>query len=147
MPFFTVKVTSGELGKTLREISAWDGKSRLKVETVLRKGTTEIAREARQRAPKRTGTLRKSIKQRFSAMRLEGQVFSELPYAHLVEFGSRAHTVRSKKKRALHFFKEQAVFAKKVRIPARAGKPFLKPSYDYVEPSIIDRVKKAMKEP
>lgn len=52
-----------------------------------------------------------------------------------------------RKKKALHFFKEQAVFAKKVRIPAQAGKPFLKPSYDYVEPSIIDRVKKAMKEP
>jgi len=113
MPFFTVKVTSGELGKTLREISAWDGKSRLKVETVLRKGTTEIAREARQRAPKRTGTLRKSIKQRFSAMRLEGQVFSELPYAHLVEFGSRAHTVRPKKKRLCIFSRSKLSLLKK----------------------------------
>lgn len=113
MPFFTVKVTSGELGKTLREISAWDGKSRLKVETVLRKGTTEIAREARQRAPKRTGTLRKSIKQRFSAMRLEGQVFSELPYAHLVEFGSRAHTVRQKKKGLCIFSRSKLSLLKK----------------------------------
>lgn len=147
MAVFTVKVPEGELSKAIGQISAWDGKSRLRVEGALRRGTSGVAREARQRVPVRTGKLKKSIKTRFSAVKLEGQVYSNVPYAHLVEFGSRAHTVRPKKKKALRFFKGGPVFTKRSRIPAQAGKPFFKPSYDYVEPQLLRDVKKAVQEP
>ena len=103
MAVFTVKVPEGELSKAIGQISAWDGKSRLRVEGALRRGTSGVAREARQRVPVRTGKLKKSIKTRFSAVKLEGQVYSNVPYAHLVEFGSRAHTVKPQKKKARDF--------------------------------------------
>ena len=147
MAVFTVKVPEGELSKAIRQISAWDGKTRLRVEAVQKKGTNAVAREARQRVPVRSGKLKKSIKTRFSTVKLEGQVYSNVPYAHLVEFGSRAHTVRPKKKKALRFFKGGPVFTKRSRIPAQAGKPFFKPSYDYVEPQLLRDVKKAVQEP
>ena len=147
MAVFTVKVPEGELSKAIRQISAWDGKTRLRVEVVLKNGTNAVAREARQRVPVRSGKLKKSIKTRFSMVKLEGQVYSNVPYAHLVEFGSRAHTVRPKKKKALRFFKGGPVFTKRSRIPAQAGKPFFKPSYDYVEPQLLRDVKKAVQEP
>ena len=62
MAVFTVKVPEGELSKAIGQISAWDGKSRLRVEGALRRGTSGVAREARQRVPVRTGKLKKSIK-------------------------------------------------------------------------------------
>ena len=98
MAVFTVKVPEGELSKAIRQISAWDGKTRLRVEAALKRGTNAVYREARQRVPIRSGKLKKSIRQRFSTVKLEGQVFSNQPYAHLVEFGSRAHTVKPRKK-------------------------------------------------
>ena len=119
MAVFTVKVPEGELSKAIRQISsAWDGKTRLRVEAALKRGTNAVYREARQRVPVRSGKLKKSIRQRFSTVKLEGQVFSNQPYAHLVEFGSRAHTVRPKKKKALRFFKGGPVFTKRSRIQA-----------------------------
>lgn len=147
MAVFTVKVSEGELSKAIRQISAWDGKNRLRVEGALKRGTSGVAREARQRVPVRTGKLKKSIKTRFSAVKLEGQVYSNVPYAHLVEFGSRAHTVKPQKKKALRFFRDGPVFTKRARIPAQSGKPFFKPAYDYVEPQLIREVKKAVQEP
>lgn len=147
MAVFTVKVPEGELSKAIRQISAWDGKTRLRVEAALKRGTNAVYREARQRVPIRSGKLKKSIRQRFSTVKLEGQVFSNQPYAHLVEFGSRAHTVKPRKKKALRFFRGGPVFTKRARIPAQSGKPFFKPAYDYVEPQLIRDVKKAIQEP
>ena len=147
MAVFTVKVPEGELSKAIRQISAWDGKTRLRVEAALKRGTQAVYREARQRVPVRTGKLKKSIKTRFSTVKLEGQVYSHVPYAHLVEFGSRAHTVKPKEKKALRFFRGSPVFTKRSRIPAQSGKPFFKPAYDYVEPQLIQEVKKAVREP
>ena len=40
MAVFTVKVPEGELSKAIRQISAWDGKTRLRVEAVLKTGRT-----------------------------------------------------------------------------------------------------------
>ena len=147
MAVFTVKVPEGELSKAIRQISAWDGKTRLRVEAALKRGTNAVYREARLRVPVRSGKLKKSIRQRFSTVKLEGQVFSNQPYAHLVEFGSRAHTVKPRKKKALRFFRGGPVFTKRARIPAQSGKPFFKPAYDYVEPQLIQEVKKAIREP
>jgi hypothetical protein len=62
MAVFTVKVPEGELSKAIRQISAWDGKTSLRVEAVLKNGTNAVAREARQRVPVRSGKLKKSIK-------------------------------------------------------------------------------------
>lgn len=38
MAVFTVKVPEGELSKAIRQISAWDGKTRLRVEAALKTG-------------------------------------------------------------------------------------------------------------
>ena len=123
MAVFTVKVPEGELSKAIRQISAWDGKTRLRVEAALKRGTQAVYREARQRVPVRTGKLKKSIKTRFSTVKLEGQVYSHVPYAHLVEFGSRAHTVKPKKKKALRFFRGDPML-QTVPDSAPVGKPF-----------------------
>ena len=156
MATFTVKVPAGELSRAIKQIKAWDGRTRLRVENALRKGTRLVRREAMQRVPKHTGRLRKSLKTRFSSSKLEGQVYSMephahlvefgAPHAHLVEFGARAVIIRPKRKKALRIpLADGYKFTKIAVVPKRAGKPFLKPAYDYVEPQIIQDVKKALR--
>ena len=148
MATFTVKVPSGELQKAIRQIKAWDGRTRLRVENAMRNGTKRVRKEAMQRVPVDTGRLRKSIRQRFNASRLEGQVYSNEPYAHLVEFGARAVIIYPRKKKVLRIpFAAGYRYTKVAVIPKRKGKPFLKPAYEYVEPQIIRDVKKALVEP
>ena len=80
-------------------------------------------------------------------MKLEGQVYSNQPYAHLVEFGSRTHTVKPKKKKALRFFRGGPVFTKRARIPAQFGNLFFNFAYDYGGRQRIQEVKKAIRAP
>ncbi len=119
---------------------------RLRVENALRKGTRMVRREAAQRVPKHTGRLRKSIKSRFSSARMEGQVYSSEPHAHLVEFGARAVIIHTKRKKALRFpFAGGYRYSKVVVVPKRVGKPFMKTAYEYVVPTIIQDAKKALR--
>lgn len=139
---FTVNVDSGELSKALGSIKVWDGKTRLAVEAALKKGTDNIHRQAKQRAAVRTGAMKRTLKKSFSTSKLEGRVFSNKPYAHLVEYGAKAAHVRPKKKKALRF--PSGDFSMKAEIPKRNPKPFMRPAYDYCEPDIIKDVKKAV---
>lgn len=142
---FRVAVTNEELSKCISQISAWDGKTRLRVEAAMRNGTKDVQRQAKQRVAVRTKKLQKSIKSGFSTTRLEGKVYSNVPYAHLVEFGSRATVIRPKKKKALKIpYNGSFTFAKRANIPAKAAHPFMKPAYDYEEPHIIAAVRRAI---
>lgn len=145
MSTFFVGVDRGALTKVIKQINAFDGKARLRVESALKKGTQAVQREAKQRAPKKTGKLRKSIKKQFSVTKLEGRVYSNLSYAHLVEFGYRPHIVKPKTRKAMRFEAGgETAFAKRSQIPKYTGKPFMEPAYKYCEQSIIEAVKKAV---
>lgn len=141
-----MKVDASAMTDALKQISAWDGKTRLKVEDVMKRGTKRIQREAKERAAVRSGTLKKSIKSRFRATRCEGEVYTKLPYAHIVEYGAKAHEIKAKNKKALRFYKDnKPVFAKRAKIPKFIARPYLKPAYDYVSPDIVKNIKKAVK--
>ena len=76
---FRVAASNEELSKCIKQISAWDGKTRLAVEDALRKGTKAVQRQAIQRVAVRTKRLKKSIKQGFSTTKLEGRVSVTFP--------------------------------------------------------------------
>lgn len=143
---FYAKISSSELGDALKSISAWDGKTRLAVENILQEGTRDIARGAKQRVSVRTGTLKKNIRSGFNRRVPEGIVRARTPYAHLVEFGAKAYTVRAKKKKALTINSGSQLFLRKsARIPARKGRPFIKPAFEAELPRIISDIKKALR--
>lgn len=142
---FYAKVTSNELTKALGSISAWDGKTRLGIENALQDGTKDIARGARQRVSQRTGRLKKSIKTGFNRRIPEGTLRAKTPYAHIVEFGAKAHMVRPKNKKALTIFADGMVLLRKrARIPAQKGRPFIRPSFEAEEPKIVSNMKKVL---
>lgn len=142
---FYAKVTSNDLTKALNGISAWDGKTRLGIENALQDGTKNIARGARQKVSQRTGKLKKSIKSGFDRRKPEGTVRAKTPYAHIVEFGAKAHIVRPKNKKALTVVAGgEVIFRKSAKIPARKGRPFIEPSFEAEEPKIVSSMKKVL---
>ena len=142
---FYAKVTSNDLTKALGSISACDGKTRLAVENALQNGTKAVARGANQRVAQRSGKLKKSIKTGFDRRKPEGMVRAKTPYAHIVEFGSKSYTVRAKNKKALTIPGGSAlVLRKSAKIPARKGRPFIKPAFEAEEPKIVSNIRKVL---
>ena len=79
----------------------------------------EILSEAVEKAPKRSGRLRRSIRLRRRRSGYEVSMGgSEAPYAPYVEYGSRPHLIRARRSRALRFeVRGQLVYAKYVEHP------------------------------
>lgn len=138
---FYAKVDRSELTMAINQIGVFDGKTRMKVENIIDKGTNEVAKSARRKAPRRTGKLRKSIRKSFKKRDMTGRVKVMSPIGHLIEYGVKRTVVRPKKKKALHF---KGRFAMKATIPRRHKRPFLQPAYDEHKNEIIEKVKKAV---
>lgn len=76
--------------------------------------------------PVRFGNLRAQNKMRTRRATLTGEIWNAAEYAEAVHNGTQAYTVVPVKRKALRFVVDgQVVFAKRVRIPARRGRPFL----------------------
>lgn len=110
----------------------------------LRAGAVEIRDEVRQRAPVASGDLKKSI--RVTSRVKRGQVSASVKvgnavawYAHLIEFGTRPHIIRSKPGRAMRF---GSTTTAQVNHPGIAGRPFIRPSADEATPRAIAEVTK-----
>lgn len=143
-----MKVDSSAMTNALKDISAWDGRARLDVENVIKKGTKDICRQAVQRVPVRSGKLKKSLKTRFRVNKCEGEVYTKVPYAHIVEYGAKAHTIQRKRKKALRFYKDgEPLFAQKVKVPKYNAKPYLRPAYEYISPDIVKNIKRVVRKP
>lgn len=143
-----------QVSTAINQLSAYDGKARLKVEEIIRKSTLAIRRGASQRAARRSGELKRSIKTRFSRTNLQGQVYTQLRYAHLIELGTKAHTIKpktkntAKPKKAMRFTDgAKTVFAKRAYVKGITAKPFLRPAYDYIAPDIVKQITKAVSKP
>jgi len=93
---------------------------------------TEVLRQSLNRAtvltPVDFGNLRAHNRQRMAVrpQQVYGELFNDADYAAAVHNGHKAYTIRPRKKKALKFVIDgEVVFARKVRMPATKGRPFL----------------------
>lgn len=114
----------------------------------LRAGAVAIRDEVRARAPVASGDLRKSI--RTTSRVKKGQVSASVKvgnavawYAHLVEFGTRPHVIRSKPGRAMRF---GGTVTAQVNHPGIAARPFIRPAADQATPKAITEVTKYIRQ-
>lgn len=110
----------------------------------LRAGTVPIREEVKRRAPVDSGALRNSIRTTSRARR--GQVSASVKignreawYAHLVEFGTRPHVIKSKPGRAMQF---GGRITAQVNHPGITGRPFIRASADAKTPEAVQDVTK-----
>lgn len=116
------------------------GQGRISQEAVLAAARV-VAAEARRLVPIDTGELRKSIKATRRKTSNENRKAAhasvtgkEGPLAHLIEFGTAAHMIKSTRKKALASTAAGGlygqIFGKVVRHPGSRAKPFLRPAFD-----------------
>lgn len=148
---FRINFSVPELSKTLSQISAYDGKTAIKIENAVRGSTKNICSGAKKRVPVRTGALKKSISSQFDQRTVTGYVAARKPHAHLVEFGARAAKTVPDTKKALKipWLGGMGVggtyFAKSANIPARRERPYMRPAFEDEKPNLIRKIKEAVK--
>jgi HK97 gp10 family phage protein len=156
---FQIWFSVPEIGEALDKISAYDGKSALRIENAVRESTKNIKNGAKQRVPVRTGRLQKTITSGFNARNIQGYVRAGsynggwgggAPYAHLVEFGARAAVVKPKNAKALKIGRPGAEaaglkeFSGQVKISKRNEQPFMRPAVEDEKPDLIKNLKEAV---
>ena len=137
---FRVRVDNSDLERALRGLGSYSNAKKLQAEEAIRKSTLAIARSTRARAPiGASGKLRRSVKSSYSRRDNAGTVYSASPYAHLQEFGVKATTAKPKNKKAMRIKKGgDNIFSKKrITIPARPARPFLKPAFEEEKPRLM----------
>lgn len=143
---FRVNMSVPEIGRTLDQISVYDGKARLRVERTIQQSTKAIGAGARQRVPVRSGKLKKKISTRFENKGATGIVAAKTPYAHLVEFGAKAATIKPATKKAMMIDANGIRrFATQVSIPVRAEHPFMRPAFENEKPTLVRNLAEAVK--
>ena len=119
-----------ELQKMLNTLPAKIEKNIMR--SALRAGARVIANEAKANVPVGDGDLKRSIKVSTGGKR--GNVYAKVKagdqkawYYRFVEFGTAAHTIQPKNKKALFF---NGGFAHSVVHPGAKAKPFMRPALD-----------------
>lgn len=151
------------LDEALRRLKVYDTASTEKISNAIKQGGQNIGKEARSRVPRKTGKLRKSIRTRFDSVAITSTIRTNVPYAHLVEFGAAAATVRPRSRPRKGGQPKQALkidsrgfrrFVHKsnnpakgvVHIPARPARPYMTPAFQSEKPKIESNIKKVLKE-
>jgi HK97 gp10 family phage protein len=80
--------------KVIRSGNLWTSKHMSQVQKdavveTLAETLPDIQADAKMLAPEQSGTLMRSIKTRIDRIRLGGAIYTEVPYSHLVEFGTK----------------------------------------------------------
>ncbi len=110
----------------------------------LRKAGAIVRDEMKVLAPVETGELRRSVRVMAGKTRTRTKtaVFVGIsgrqgPLAHLIEFGSAAHTIATKNKRVLHDRASGKFFGKVVKHPGTPARPFVRPAADAKASEVI----------
>ena len=94
-----MKVDASAMTDALKQISAWDGKTRLKVEDVMKRGTKRIQREAKERAAVRSGTLKNPLNLDSARQGVKVRSIRNFPMPTLWSTGQRLMKSRLKTRR------------------------------------------------
>lgn len=106
---------------------------------VLRRAAAPMRDQAREDAPKKSGDLARSIKTYVSAKKGEGtgKVESRLPYAHLVELGTKPHWQKRRLGRSRR--------RRRVLHPGAQPKPFMRPAFDQEKDNSVGIARRELK--
>lgn len=137
MDDFKIEIPRGELIRAMKDINFFSDQVNEDVQGLIRRSTLRVAARAKVNAPNQHGKLRQSITTKISGM--TGEVAVNVDYAGAVEFGSRPHKIRPRRKKALAFkpgagfrFWDESgrVVVKEVDHPGTEAQPFLRPAVE-----------------
>lgn len=151
---FEIKIPPGELQKAIINLAILRTEDMVKVSRAIERSGMRVEARAKQLAPVDHGGLVKSIKSKMTST-TTAEITANVDYAGAVEFGSKAHVIKPKKKRALAFkpgagfrFWDESgrVVVKKVRHPGTKAQPYLTPALEADVPYLTNAIKKILEE-
>ena len=140
---FIMKVSTSEMSNAIQSINAYDGKSRLGVEKALQDGAKHVASGAMQRVAVRSGKTKRSIKNSFSRQKLESYVKATTHNAHLIELGTKPHSLSKGAKRKIMVINGHPVSGE-VTHPGTRARPFMRPAFEAEAPNITKEILKVV---
>jgi len=129
-----------------RDIEKYSAKKRGEIQDVIEDGTKTVYDDALRAAPYgHTGNLKAGIGMSVrKGMEAFGEVYSNAPHSHLVEFGTHPRITYPKKKKALKF--RDGGFARGyIRAGSMSKKPFMRPAADKNKPRIEAEMERVLK--
>lgn len=134
--------------KLLGVLKAVDLNTQTEVRKAIRKSANRLKRGMRKRAPiGATGNLRKSVRVKYfdHGMRaLIGPMFRSgryYPLAHLIEYGTKPHTIKPETRKALKLTDGFAASVEHQGIPAQ---PYIGPAWEEERSKYLAEIKKAL---
>ena len=146
------------LDEAIRNLKSYDTESGKKIRKAISSGGRSVASQAKFRVPVHSGKLKRTIAARFDTRHIESVVKAGARYAHFIEYGVAASTVRAKKQKNLVMrwydragnvrfaARGKSPIGGTVKIPKRSAHPFMEPSFRSVKPRVISEIAKVLRE-
>ena len=141
-----IKIDTSDFNRFSVEVANLSSKSEDKVKDVLKNSAFKIESKAKKNINSnksvKTGHLIRSVSTDVKG--LEATIHtSNLKYAPMVEFGTKAHIIRPKSKKAL-YWKGASRPVKQVSHPGSKAKPYLIPAFEDEKDNFINDLKEAV---
>ena len=137
-----IRIDTNELDKFAVEITKLDDKTKDNVQKVLNNTGFKIEAKAKGNVPVDTGHLRRGITTKIGNMEVTVHT-SNIKYAPMVEYGTKAHIIKAKNKKAL-YWKGASHPVKSVRHPGSKAKPYLIPAFEKEKDIFVKNLKEVI---
>ena len=142
-----IKIDASELNKFSVELVKLSNETEEDVKKVVKNSAFNIEKNAKSNLTKNksvaTGHLRRGIST--DIKRLEATIHtSNIKYAPMVEYGTKAHIIRPKNKRFL-YWKGAKHPVKQVGHPGSRAKPYLIPAFEKEKDQFLEKLKEVIK--
>ena len=142
-----IKIDASELNKFSVELVKLSNESEDNVKKVVKNSAFSIEANAKSNLTKNksvaTGHLRRGISTDIKG--LEATIHtSNIKYAPMVEYGTRAHVIKPKNKKVL-YWKGAAHPVKQVNHPGSKAKPYLIPAFNQEKDQFLEKLKEVIK--
>ena len=141
-----IRIDTNELDKFAVEITKLDDKTKDNVQKVLNNTGFKIEAQAKTNLNRNksvvTGHLMRGITTKIGNMEVTVHT-SNIKYAPMVEYGTKAHIIKAKNKKAL-YWKGASHPVKSVRHPGSKAKPYLIPAFESEKDNLIKNLKEVI---
>ena len=137
---FEMNVDSSELQAMEKAFRSYSTRVNREIRGAVTVTTRAIGKKARSRIRSKSGTLKKRVRVRMERDVNVGWVESRAPHSHLVEGGTKRHSLGKGIKRI-----DGEPVSGDVIHPGSQARPFLRPSYEEEAPKLPKRIKEILK--
>ena len=137
-----IKIDSTDLNKFSVILGKLPDEIKDDIRKVVKNSAFNIERNAKSSASVKTGHLKRSISTKMGDMEATIHT-SNLKYAPMVEFGTKAHIIRPKNKKAL-YWKGAKHPIRKVNHPGSKAKPYLIPAFEKEKDQFLEKLKEVI---